>query len=202
MKLDGMTNTGHGWVYKRPDGRVARCGGPKICKECADDLVQKHREITAMHKNAVTAETIAENAINKVTRDDVELLDQPAFRKGLDVYQSFAIQNANWPGKGTALGLSYIAGKLNGEAGEMAGQVFKSWRDDDLIETLPSGSIVTDTLPPERREKVVKELQDVLWYVAAMAAELGLPLSGLALGNLENLAGRTERGTLQGDGER
>lgn len=31
------TNTGHGHVWKRPDGFLARCGGPKICPVCAAD---------------------------------------------------------------------------------------------------------------------------------------------------------------------
>ena len=127
-------------------------------------------------------------------------------------YQDIATKNANWPGRGTALGLSYIAGKLNGEAGEMAGQVFKAWRDDDLMKIgLMAGSILTQTqsgnvflknLTPERHAKIVKELGDVLWYVAAMASELDMTLSDVAISNLENLAGRTERGTLQGDGDR
>lgn len=26
--------SGHGWVTPNADGSVARCGGPKICKEC------------------------------------------------------------------------------------------------------------------------------------------------------------------------
>jgi len=30
-------NWGHGHVFKRPDGLVARCGGPAICKQCAID---------------------------------------------------------------------------------------------------------------------------------------------------------------------
>ena len=118
-------------------------------------------------------------------------------------YQQLATQNANWPGRGTALGLSYIAGKLNGEAGEMAGQVFKAWRDDELVTQWDSCTFdAGKPLTPERRAKVVKELGDVLWYVAAMASELGMTLSDVAVGNLENLAGRTERGTLQGDGDR
>lgn len=119
-------------------------------------------------------------------------------------YQDIATKNANWPGRGTALGLSYIAGKLNGEAGEMAGQVFKAWRDDELIVVTckPHGYGDGQSLTPERHAKVVKELGDVLWYVAAMASELGMTLSDVAIGNLENLAGRTERGTLQGDGDR
>lgn len=31
------TNTGHGHVWERPDGSKARCGGPKMCEECAKD---------------------------------------------------------------------------------------------------------------------------------------------------------------------
>lgn len=30
-------NTGHGHVWKRPDGLLARCGGIKMCKVCARD---------------------------------------------------------------------------------------------------------------------------------------------------------------------
>lgn len=36
--------TGHGWVTPRPDGAVARCGGPAICHGCqqeAKDLVMQ-----------------------------------------------------------------------------------------------------------------------------------------------------------------
>lgn len=32
------SNTGHGHVYMRPDGFLAKCGGPGICTECAKDL--------------------------------------------------------------------------------------------------------------------------------------------------------------------
>lgn len=32
------SNTGHGYVWKRPDGQKARCGGPSMCRECAQDL--------------------------------------------------------------------------------------------------------------------------------------------------------------------
>lgn len=31
------TNTGHGHVWPRPDGSVARCGGPGLCPQCARD---------------------------------------------------------------------------------------------------------------------------------------------------------------------
>ena len=36
------TNSGHGHVYRRPDGVKVRCGGPAICPECAHDCEQLH----------------------------------------------------------------------------------------------------------------------------------------------------------------
>ena len=30
-------NYGHGHVWKREDGILARCGGPGLCKVCRDD---------------------------------------------------------------------------------------------------------------------------------------------------------------------
>ena len=34
-------NSGHGHVWRRPDGFLARCGGPGICPECSRDLAQQ-----------------------------------------------------------------------------------------------------------------------------------------------------------------
>lgn len=34
-------NVGHGHVFPRPDGVVARCGGPGLCAECSRDLARK-----------------------------------------------------------------------------------------------------------------------------------------------------------------
>lgn len=34
------TNTGHGHVWKRPDGMLARCGGPGMCRDCSADQAQ------------------------------------------------------------------------------------------------------------------------------------------------------------------
>lgn len=47
----------------------------------------------------------------------------------------------------------------------------------------------------------VAELSDVLWYVAAMATELGCSLDTVGNINLEKLRSRQDRGKLQGSGD-
>lgn len=32
--------SGHGWVIRNANGTVARCGGPAICRQCAQELTQ------------------------------------------------------------------------------------------------------------------------------------------------------------------
>jgi len=36
-------NIGHGHVFPRPDGARARCGGPGLCKVCAQDLAKAEK---------------------------------------------------------------------------------------------------------------------------------------------------------------
>ncbi len=37
-------NIGHGHVFKRDDGQVARCGGPGFCPECSLDQAQLEKQ--------------------------------------------------------------------------------------------------------------------------------------------------------------
>ncbi|MFI5895700.1 hypothetical protein ACIA5D_36955 [Actinoplanes sp. NPDC051513] len=30
-------NSGHGYAWRRPDGDMAKCGGPGVCEECSYD---------------------------------------------------------------------------------------------------------------------------------------------------------------------
>jgi NTP pyrophosphatase (non-canonical NTP hydrolase) len=86
------------------------------------------------------------------------------------------------------LRIAYCAGKLNGEAGEVAEEVFKAFRDD-LGE-------ITD----ERLDAITKELGDVMWYVSQLCTELDLDLENVLTLNIEKLATRKEMGNLQGSG--
>lgn len=50
-------------------------------------------------------------------------------------------------------------------------------------------------------EKVEKELGDVLWYVAAVAASHDMTLEEIAQGNLKKLTDRAVRGKIKGKGD-
>ena len=78
---------------------------------------------------------------------------------------------------------------LVGEAGETADKIKKILRDKD--------GIVSD----EDRDLIVKELGDTLWYIAAIARYLEIPLSVVAEGNIEKLESRYQRNNLHGEGD-
>lgn len=152
-------------------------------------------------------------SINRITRDDVAAMGGRIFattRDGhvgnfMDDYQGIATKSAIYPGQGTALGLAYVALKMNGEAGEFAEHVGKAMRDDGLMNGIyvDGGAVQTDGVPlsPSRRELLIKEIGDVLWYLSAACNELGISLSEAALVNLDKLADRSERDALRGSGD-
>lgn len=78
---------------------------------------------------------------------------------------------------------------LAGEAGEAADKVKKILRD--------KGGYASE----EDRTALVKELGDVLWYVANVARYLGVSLSDVAESNIEKLSSRKKRNKLHGEGD-
>ena len=104
----------------------------------------------------------------------------------LSEYQRLSRRTAEYPREAW---LAYPALGLAGEAGEVAEHAKKAIRDD-------AGSVSS-----ERREKMAKELGDVLWYVAQLASELGLDLDEVAQANLDKLLSRQGRGVLSGSGD-
>lgn len=78
---------------------------------------------------------------------------------------------------------------LVGEAGETADKVKKILRDKEGM--ISEG---------DKRE-VVKELGDVLWYVAMIAEYLEVPLKEVAETNIEKLRSRKQRNLLHGAGD-
>mgnify|MGYP003121928485 FL=1 len=74
---------------------------------------------------------------------------------------------------------------LVGEAGEVAEKLKKSLRDGAVLD----------------KEGMIKELGDVLFYVAACANFYGSTLEKVANLNMKKLNSRKERGVLQGSGD-
>ena len=105
-----------------------------------------------------------------------------------DFYQERASDTAVYPGQGEFKGLAYVSLGVNGEAGEIAEHVKKSWRDDGEI-------------TPERRSLILKEVGDELWYLAQLCSELDASLGNAALANLEKLADRRRRNVIHGAGD-
>ncbi len=106
--------------------------------------------------------------------------------KDFNLYQTKALETAIYPDQGR--NIIYPALGLTGEAGEVSELIKKMIRDD--------GGVLTE----ERRQKLAKELGDVLWYVAVVAYEAGLMLGDVARLNIEKLASRKERGQINGNG--
>lgn len=112
----------------------------------------------------------------------------------LNDYQKEATKTAVYPGAGYPTGLMYVALKMNGEAGEVAEHVGKAMRDESF-------GVTSLKLTNEKHALIVKEIGDVLWYLAAACNELGIDMNDAAKLNLEKLRSRQERGVLQGSGD-
>ena len=108
----------------------------------------------------------------------------------LDEYQQGALQTARYP---DGVRVLYPALKLAGEAGEVAEKLGKLMRDAGWTPGAP--------FDEAQREALAKELGDVLWYVAVLARDLGLPLQEVARLNLAKLADRAARGVISGSGD-
>jgi NTP pyrophosphatase (non-canonical NTP hydrolase) len=85
--------------------------------------------------------------------------------------------------------LIYTTFGLMGETGEVVEKIKKLFRDD-------AGEI-----SEARKQELVKELGDVLWYVSQIATELGVSLEEVIQQNIEKIYSRKDRGVIQGDGD-
>jgi NTP pyrophosphatase (non-canonical NTP hydrolase) len=103
---------------------------------------------------------------------------------------------------------------LAGEAGETLDKVKKHWRNKSaevfnyaLIkneaerEQATLFAMASQSMTPELKKEILKELGDVLWYIAATAKELGYRLQDVAQLNVEKLTDRNERGTILSRGD-
>ena len=96
-------------------------------------------------------------------------------------YQRRAKTTAIYPGQGEPLGLTYVGLKLTGEAGEVSDKIGKLIRDKGLM--------VSGQIAGADRIALLKEGGDVLWYLAALATQLGFNLDDMARMNLDRRSG-------------
>jgi len=101
-------------------------------------------------------------------------------------YQQMAAKTAVYPKE---YSVSYPALGLAGEAGEVCNKIKKIYRDDK------------GKLTEERRNELISELGDVLWYISALSKDIGVPMELLATKNIEKLVKRMEEEKLQGEGD-
>ena len=85
--------------------------------------------------------------------------------------------------------LSFLALGVSGESGEIADHVKKSIRDDR--------GVISD----ERRELILKEIGDVMWYLNKMTRVLGSSLEEVCKINVDKLTSRINRGKFKGSGD-
>lgn len=107
-------------------------------------------------------------------------------------YQIKAHTTADYPTpvcNGNYMDWDYPAHALAEEAGEVAGKFAKAVRDED--------GYISD----ERKEAIIKELGDVLWFVSEISTCLGVSLEDVMQKNLDKLASRKERGVIHGNGD-
>lgn len=94
--------------------------------------------------------------------------------------------------------VTYMAFGLVAEVGELADKIAKWKRKKEAYIT--GDLLVFDTWKDdeadEKRAELMKELGDVLWFVAGIADHFGYSLSEVAEMNLEKLAGRKSKGTI------
>lgn len=120
------------------------------------------------------------NEIHKI-RKTIGFLEKSSF----DNYSQQAHKLAIWPQDQEL----YPVLGLAEESGEVVGKFKKMLRDDD--------GVMTD----ERRESIIKELGDVLWYLNEVALLVGSNLDEVAETNIKKLNKRAENNTIKGSGD-
>ena len=122
-----------------------------------------------------------------MTRSKIELFDD---NPTLTTYQQLCTETQIYPREHAVF---YPALGLAGEAGEVANKIKKIMRDR-------KGDV--NNLSGEIKDDIASELGDCLWYISALATDLGIGLDGVAVENIKKLDKRQENNTLHGSGDK
>ena len=111
-------------------------------------------------------------------------IDWEAFDEGFYSYQNLVQRTKQYDTE--TFGIIYPSYGLMGEVGEIMEKQKRVLRGDaDDID-------IND---------MTKELGDVLWYLTALATDLGIDLTAVAETNMRKLVGRLARDTIKGEGD-
>jgi len=84
--------------------------------------------------------------------------------------------------------LYYVLG-IGGETGELLEKIKKHFRDD------------YGEMTEEKKQEIIKEMGDCLWYHARLADVLGIDFNEVAKTNIIKLLDRKKRNKIHGDGD-
>lgn len=141
--------------------------------------------IRGLHKQGKTQKELAET-FNVTPKQISVIVNEKQWKFDLDAFQTLCMETAIYPDVGD--NLTYPVLGFVGEAGEVANKYKKILRGDS-------------ELTEQRKQQLTDELGDCLYYLAAVAFELGVSFSELAALNLDKLRSRAARGVLKGDGD-
>ena len=74
--------------------------------------------------------------------------------------------------------IKYFALGIGGEVGEVQNEIKKLERDDDNI------------LTKERKDKIIKELGDVMWYITGLCRKIDCDIETILEKNIEKLSNK------------
>lgn len=83
----------------------------------------------------------------------------------------------------------YYALGIAGETGELVEKVKKHFRD------------YYGCMNDQQKKAIIKEMGDILWYIARLADSWQIKFDDVAKENIEKLLSRKERGTIHGEGD-
>lgn len=106
----------------------------------------------------------------------------------LDEYQKEALVTAVWSGDDFKDLTHWVLG-VSGEAGEISEKLKKIIRDFD-------GQLSNDA-----KQEIIKEMGDVLWYLAVLAEHLGYKFDHVGHTNIKKLRDRQARDKIHGSGD-
>lgn len=101
-----------------------------------------------------------------------------------------------YPKRSDEYSILYYTLGLVGEAGEAAEKIKKRSRDGKRDQ---NGELLEH--PDDFKQGLVKELGDVLWYLTAVADQIGCDLQDVIDANYLKLTDRMRRGTNRGEGD-